>query len=103
MLSLEILIKQRCTKNGLTASPVASCEVSSLQNVVGEDLVDLAPLVVKWLPRNGTRAFLTSAQSLEVLTCVRDQVLIQLESESAGDFPIDGYLQVRNFLTLFIF
>ena len=102
MFSFEILINQRCTKNGLTASSIASNEIASLQYVVSEDFMDLASLVVKWLPRKRTRALFTSAQSLEVLARLGDQVLIQLESESTCDFPIDGYLQEWNFLNLII-
>jgi hypothetical protein len=100
MLSFEILINQRSTENGLTTSSITPCEIACLQYVVSEDFMYLASLVVKWLPRNGTSALFTSAQSLEVLTRLRDQVLIQLESESTCYFPIDGYLQVWNFLNL---
>ena len=102
MLSFEILINQRCTKNGFTASSVPPCEISGLQNVVSEDFMYLGSLVVKWLPRNRTRALFASAESLEVLARLRDQVFVQLESESTGYFPIDGYLQKWNFLILII-
>ncbi len=71
------------------ASAVSPREVSSLNYVITENFVDLAPLVVERPPGEATHSLFSGAKCLKIFTCERAQILEELESESACKFTLN--------------
>lgn len=68
MLLLDQQPKEGCTD-------IATCEISSLQHELWDDSVELAALV--------SEALLAGAKSTEVLSCLGDYIVVELEVDAA--------------------
>jgi hypothetical protein len=77
VLLLEVLIGELVTVDGATTGTVAAGEVTTLEHEVGDDTVEGRALV--------TLALLTVAELSEVLSGLGDNVVVQLEVDTAGD------------------
>lgn len=74
MLQLEVLIGKLLAVDGLAASAVATGEVTTLKHELRDDTVEFGFLVSK--------ALLASAESTEVLSCLGDDVVEELEVDA---------------------
>jgi hypothetical protein len=76
VLDLEVLIGELLAVDGLATSAVATGEVTTLEHELGDDTVELRALVAE--------ARSTSAQLLEVLGGLGDDVVVEVEVNETG-------------------
>ena len=79
---LEVLISKLGAIDGLAASAVAICEITTLDHEVGDNTMEGAALVVQRLARLA-HALLTSAESAEVLNGLRNSLAIEAHHDAA--------------------
>lgn len=82
----EVLILELLTVDGLTTGTVASGEVTTLQHELRNHSVESRVGVAKSL--------LTSAQSSEVLSGLRNDIVVQLEGNSSELVAVGGNIKV---------
>lgn len=81
MLQFEILILKLLSINTLSASAIASCEVTTLNHELFDDAVKAAALVRKWHACL-SNAFLTGTERPEVLSGLGNNTAVKLESDT---------------------
>lgn len=74
MLQLEVLIGELLAVDGLAAGAIATGEVTALKHELRDDTVEFGALVSKTL--------LASAESTEILSCLGDDVVEDLEVDA---------------------
>ena len=94
--SSPVLIWKRLARSSLSTSSITSGEISSLQNIVFVDFVDLGPLIVKRDTWNFTLSSFSCQQELEVLTGNRTCLLKKLKRESARKLSVDADIYEGN-------
>lgn len=77
MLSLEVLVGELLSVDGLATSSISLGEVTSLAHELGDDSVELAALEVEGLA-GLAGSLLTSAESSEVLGGLGDYIGVEL-------------------------
>uniref|UniRef100_A0A8C5EZD5 Uncharacterized protein n=1 Tax=Gouania willdenowi TaxID=441366 RepID=A0A8C5EZD5_GOUWI len=85
VLQLEVLISKLLSIDGLTSGPIVVGEVAALAHEVRDDSMEGAPLVAK--------AFLSSAESSEVLRRLRHHVSTELHDNPADGVPTGGNVE----------
>lgn len=74
MLQLEVLVGELLAVDGLAAGAIATGEVTTLKHELRDDTVEFGALVSKTL--------LASAESTEILSCLGDDVVEDLEVDA---------------------
>lgn len=87
VLGLEVLIGELGAVDGLSAGTVVSGEVTALQHELGDNSVEDGVGVAE--------ALLTSAESSEVLGGLGDNVVVELELDSAEGLAVSGDVKVN--------
>lgn len=85
MLLGEVLIREFVAVDGLTASSVEGGEVTTLEHELRDYTVENGVFV--------TEALLTSAKSTEVLSSLRDDIVVELESDAAQRLAVGASIE----------
>lgn len=89
VLPRERLILELGAVDGLAASAVTSCEVTTLDHELLDDTVEDGPFVVEGLSRFAN-SLLASAESAEVLGRLGDEVGVELHGHAAQLLSIEA-------------
>lgn len=93
MFEVEVLVLELSTIDALTTGAVALSEVTTLDHKPLDDPVEHGTLVVEWLSRLAN-TFLSSRESPEVLGCLRDNIVEQLEGDTPSILVTDLDVEV---------
>jgi len=89
VLQFEVLISKLGTIDGFTTSTIATSEITTLKHELRDNTVERAALVAKRLARLAS-SLLTSAEATEVLSGLRDNIVVKLEDDAASRSTTDG-------------
>jgi hypothetical protein len=86
VLLLEVLIRELLAVDGLSTGTVTAGEVTALKHEIGDDSVEGGTGI--------TEAVLASAELTEVLGGLWDDIVVELEDDTAGWLVVDGDIKV---------
>lgn len=93
MFEVEVLIIELGAINRLSTRTITSCKVTALNHELLDDSVESRPLVAQRLARF-TNTFLAGAKSTKIVGCLGDNIVIQLEGNTAFLLVADGDVEV---------
>lgn len=92
MLQFKILIFKLSAVNRLSARAITRCEVTALDHELFDDAMECRALVRERLVRLA-HALFTGAKSTEVLSGLRNNIVVQLEGNTASRFGANGDIE----------
>jgi len=100
MLELEVLVVELGAVNWLSASSITSCEITTLNHELLDDSVESGAFIWERLS-SFANSLLAGAESSKVLSCLRDNIIVELEGDSAFSLFANWYVEIDSTALLF--
>ena len=100
MSDSEVLVSELHAIDRLSSGTVSSGEISSLSHELGDNSVERATLVAKWLSTL-SNTLLSSAESSEILGGLWSLVSVELHGDSTGWLVTDGDIEENMWVSHF--
>jgi hypothetical protein len=93
VLELKVLVRELLSVDRLSTSAIACCEVTTLDHKLLDHSVECRSLVVERLARLGI-ALLSSAEGTEILSRLGNDIIVELECDTASFLIADSDIEI---------